>query len=172
MARASANDAVGRDVLREAEAARDLISALLADDDALNHDMVEGETSFLETIAAAIAEMDECDVMADGIKAKVEAFSARLRRVEDRIDRLRGLIEQALVISGIPTVKLDVATLSIKELPPKPIVTDEAAVPAAFWRQPEPVLDRDAIRKAFKAGENIPGVSASNKTVSLQIRRA
>lgn len=172
MARASANDTVGMDVLREAEAARDLIAALRSDDEALNHDMVEGETSFLEAMARAIAEIDECDVLAVGIKAKVEQLTDRLRRVEGRVERLRGLCEQAMVISGVPTVKLDVATLSVKEVSPKPIITDEAAIPAEFWKQPDPVLDRTAINKAVKAGVNVPGVVLSNKTTSLQIRRA
>lgn len=172
MTRVNANDTVGRDILRETEAARDLIAALQSDDEILRHDMVEGETSLLEAIALGIAEIDECDVMIAGIKAKVSEFEARQKRAEARMERLRSLMEQALVIAGIPTMKLDVATLSIKELPPKAIVTDEAAIPAEFWKQPDPVLDRAAISKAIKSGQHVPGVVASNKTISMQIRRA
>lgn len=172
MTRVNASDTVGRDILRETEAARDLIAALQSDDEILKHDMVEGETSLLEAVARGIAEIDECEVMISGIKAKVAEFVARQKRAEARVEMLRGLMEQALVIAGIRTLKLDVATLSIKELLPRGIVTDEAAIPAEFWKQPDPVLDRAAINKAIGDGQNVPGVVASNKTTSIQIRRA
>lgn len=161
-----------RDLSREAEAARDLLAAIQADDDALAHDMIEGETGLFEAIDRALADIDECDVIAAGCKEKEAQFAARRKRAEDRQERLRGLIEQAMLVCDLRTAKRPSATLTVRDVPPKPIIAEESAIPARFWRQPDPVLDKKAINEAAKAGEDIPGVTLSNGSTSLTIRRA
>lgn len=157
---------------REAEAAASLIQHLSSDDVELNHDMVEGETSFLEAIDFALAEIDECEITIAGCKEKEAEIAARRSRAERRKDTLRGLIEQAILVADLPTVKRPTATITVKNLPPKYMIEDEAAIPARFWKQPEPVLDRAALSSAFKDGEDIPGVGQTNGSTSLTIRRA
>jgi hypothetical protein len=166
---------VTADALRMgANAARDLVAALRGEghDDDTIHDTAEGELSLHDAISRALAEIDECEVMGLGLSAKIGEFSARKERCEFRADRLRGLIEQAMVVADLSAIKLPTATLTVKAIPPKAIVTDEAQLPARFWRSPPPVLDKTAINDAVKAGEAIPGVSMTNGTTSLQIRRA
>lgn len=165
-------DKTAIDVQRSAAAARSLVAELNTDDDNLRHDMVEGETDLFEAIAAAINEMDECDITIAGCKAKVSEITERISRTTRRAEKLRGLIEQAMVIAELPSVKLPTATLSVKSLPPKPLYVDESLIPAEYWEQPDPVLDRGKILSNFKTGKAIPGVSATNGTTSLQIRRA
>jgi hypothetical protein len=166
-------DIVADDLLRQSEAARALVMSL-ADrgDDELTNDMVEGETSILEAIDRALVDIDENEAMAFGLASKIAEFSARKSRCESRVERVRTLIEQALVTANIPSLKTVTATLSVKSVPPKPIVTDEAEIPAAFWKSPDPVLDKKAINDAVKAGQSIPGVSMTNGSTSLQIRRS
>ena len=156
---------------RQAEAARNLILSLASDDEELNHDMIEGETSFLEAIDAAIAEIDECDILIAGCKAKEAEIAERRKRAERRTERVRTLIEQAILTAEIRTVKVATATLTVKEVPPKYMVEDESKIPTKFWKQPDPVLDRAALGKAFKDGDAIPGVGQTNGGTSLQIRR-
>lgn len=161
------------ELTREAEAARNLLAEISAgDDEALAHDMIEGETSLLEAIDRAIDEIDDCDVTIAGCKEKEAQLAERRKRAENRQERLRGLIEQAMLICDLRTAKRPTATLTVRDVPPKAIVADEAAIPARFWRQPDPVLDKKAINEAVKNGEDIPGVSMSNGTTSLTIRRA
>jgi hypothetical protein len=166
---------VTADALRMgANAARDLVAALRGEghDDDTIHDTAEGELSFHDAISRALAEIDECEVMGLGLSVKLGEFSARKARCESRAARLRGLIEQAMVVADLSAIKLPTATLTVKAVPPKAIVTDEAQLPARFWMSPPPVLDKTAINDAVKAGEAIPGVSMTNGTTSLQIRRA
>lgn len=155
----------------EANAARHLIEALHDDDEVLRHDMVEGETSFLEAIDAALAEIDECDVVMEGIAAKIAQFAERQDRAKRRIERLRGLIEQAMLTAGLPTVKRPTATLSVSEKKPAALIFDESLVPAQFWKARDPVLDKTAINAAVKGGETIPGVTLTNGGTTLTIRR-
>lgn len=165
-------DRIAYDVVRGTQAAAALIAELQGDDDALRHDMIEGETDLFEAIEAALAEIDECDVVAAGCKEKEAQFAERRRRSDARADRLRGMIEQAMCIAELPSVKLAGATLSLKSVPPKPIYEDEAAIPSEFWRQPDPVLDKKKIADAMKDGRTIPGVSMTNGSSALQIRRS
>ncbi|PJJ86814.1 viral Gp157 protein [Brevirhabdus pacifica] len=156
---------------REAVAAKDLIAALASDDERLNHDMVEGETSLFEAFDAALAEIDECQVIVEGCKAKEAVFAERRERSQRRIERLRGLIEQAIVVSQIEgAIRRPTATLSVSNLKPKPVVTDEASIPAKFWKPRDPVIDLKAIKDAIDNDETVPGVSMTNGSTSLTIR--
>nr|WP_234834016.1 hypothetical protein [Sinorhizobium meliloti] len=84
---------------RQTEAAKSLLSSLRdqgVDDDAeLVADAIEGETNLLEAIEAAVAQIDECDVLITGLKAKEEEFETRRKSIERRAERVRALIEQA-----------------------------------------------------------------------------
>ena len=165
-------DATAHDLQRAARAARDLVAALRGEDDELIHDMAEGETDLFEAIDVALAEIDECAVVVAGCKAREEVFAARRKRAERREETLRGLIEQAIVVAEIGTVRRPIATLSVSLVKPKPIVTDEAQVPSSYWRQPDPVLDKAKLNADAAAGTEIPGVEMSNGGTKLTIRRA
>jgi hypothetical protein len=158
-------------VLREVRAASDLIAELNSDDAELNHDMVEGETEFFEILATALDEIDQCEIIAEGCKAKAEEIGKRRTRAEARAARIRALIEQAMVSIELSTARLPTATLTVKASGPKPIVSDESLIPSEFWEPQPPKLNRTALNKAVKLGP-VPGVDMSNGSVSLQIRRS
>lgn len=164
------HDPLAKALDREALAAADLLTGLASDDPDLNHDMVEGETGFLEAIGAAVDALDECEIIISGCKEKEKQVADRRLNAERRLGNVRALIERALVMADLPSVKLPTATLTVKSLPPKPIVTDESVIPSEFWEPQPPKLDRKALSDAAKQGA-IPGVEMSNGSVSLQIRR-
>lgn len=153
---------------REASAAKSLLAELNTGDEDFQHDVVEGETNLLEAIDAALLEMDECEVIISGCKEVGDKIKARAEKASKRRDRLRGLIEQSLVIAGLDTAKRPTATLSVRKVKPKAIVSDEALIPAEYWKQPDPVLDKAKINKLDAP---IPGVTFTNGGTSLQIRR-
>lgn len=158
-------------VSREAEAAADLLASLRGDNETVQHDMVEGETGLLEALEAAIVEMDDAEAIVAGCKDRIGVLADRKAQAERRIERVRGLIEQALHRVELPSIRLPLATLTVKETAPKPIYEDEAQIPARFWKTGNPTLDRAAVKSAIEAGETVPGVSMSNGGISLQIRR-
>jgi len=158
---------------RQAVAAAELIRALGddANDEALSHDMIEGETGFFEAVERALDEIGECEIVAAGIKDMQGNLSQRLSRTNLRADRLRGLIDQAFQLAEVKTHKFPGATISTKKVPPKLIVTDEAAIPAQFYKPQPPSLDKTALIEAAKAGP-VAGAEMSNGGVTIQIRRA
>lgn len=164
-------DPIANKLRREADAAKALIASLGDYDDDVIHDMAEGETSIMEAIDAALAEMDECAVIVAGCKAQMAVYDERRAKFDQRQVRIRSLIEQAMLIAELPTAKRAAATVSVKKVPPKPVIADESLIPARFFKQPAPVLDKPALNAAIKDGEQIPGVQMDNSGISLQIRR-
>lgn len=164
-------DPVADALRRQAEAAKALIASLQDDDPDLVHDMAEWSTGIMEAIDMAIAEMDECDAITAGCKAQVAVYEERASKFAARKQRVRALIEQAMLIADLPTAKRPTATVTVKRTPPKPIIADESLVPSRFYKQPPPVLDKSAINEAVKGGETIPGVAMDNGGISLQVRR-
>lgn len=164
-------DPLANKIRREADAARDLIAELAGHDDDTIHDMTEGETGLMEAIDAAILEMDECAVIVAGCKAQIETLDARAKKFEGRATRIKGLIEQAMTIADLPSAKRPLATVTVKKIPAKPIITDESKIPSRFFKAQDPKLDKAAINAAIKDGEKIEGVTMDNGGQSLQIRR-
>jgi hypothetical protein len=163
---------------RQTEAAKSLLSSLRdqgVDDDAeLVADTIEGETNLLEAIEAALAQIDECDVLITGLKAKEEEFETRRKSIERRAERVRALIEQAMLATDQTSLKLPTATLSLTKRAPGLIVNSEADIPSRFFveqERPAPKLNKKALAAAIKAGEQVPGANLDNGSVSLSVRR-
>jgi hypothetical protein len=167
-----------RTMMRQTEAAKRLVAGLfdqgLAEDIQLVADSIEGETSLLEAMEAAMDEIDECDVIEIGLVEKIKAFDARKKQIGDRRDRLRALIEQAMVATDQKSLKLKTATLALASRPPQLVVSNDADIPGRFWveqERPAPKLDKKALAAALKENEQIPGAALDNGTVSLTVRR-
>lgn len=159
---------------RQAVAAAELIRALGggAEDEVLIHDTIEGETDFFESVERALDEITECEIIATGIAEMQKRLSDRLTRTKNRSEKLRGLIDQAFQMAEIKSHKFASATITMKAIPQKLIVTDESQVPARFFKPQPPKLDRKELLDAIKSGEIIPGADMSNGGTTIQIRRA
>lgn len=155
---------------REAEAARSLLASILddLDDVSFAHDLIEGETGLVEAVDAALGEIDAQLVIADGCDVRMNILAERKAKAKRRVETLRGLIEQALLVADQPTIKAPTGTVTVKQVAPKRIVTDEASVPSQFWKTPEPVLDKAALRDAEG---DVAGTTFTNGSTSLTIRR-
>ncbi|MBX5021185.1 siphovirus Gp157 family protein [Rhizobium lentis] len=166
------------DIVRQAEAAKRLVASLRlqgADgDEDLVADTIEGQTDLKEAIEIALAEIDECDVLIVGLKAKEDEFATRRRRIEERVDRIRATIEQAMLTTEQQSFRLSRATVSINRRQPGLIVNNEADIPTRFWieqERPAPKLDKKSLTEALRSGEAIPGANLDNGSYSLSVRR-
>lgn len=168
---------IEHNIRRQAEAAKRLMKSLFEegeDDKELIADTIEGQTGLNEAIEAALSEIDECEVMIAGLKAKETAFEARRRSAENRAERIRAMIEQAMVATDQQSIRLATATLSLARRQPSVVITNEADIPVRFWieqERPAPKLDKKALAEALKGEEPIPGANLDNGTLSLSVRR-
>lgn len=186
------------DPIKEAKAVTALRDGLAqigaADDEALLTDSIEGQTQLFEIIDVVLARMTNAEVMVEGIDAISKKLDARRVRYEHRIAADRALIEQAMTIADLPKIERASATLSMSARAPSLTVTEESAIPAAYWKAGSPTLDKRGLTVALKDREKalaslpddpearaaaiadlppeIPGACLSNGAPSLTVRRA
>lgn len=159
--------------MAEADAARAILANmadLLGDDADLIASTVEGETNLHEAIKRAVARVVEINGMMDGIASMIANLKDRGDRLEAQRDRLRSLIGVAMESGQIKRIEAGLATISLRAVPPKVEIVNEAEIPTRFWKPQDPKLDRKAVLDALKAKETIPGATLSNGGVTVTIK--
>ena len=157
--------------LKAAAAVKDAIAKLTDDEDVIR-DTLEGETDLDGVLRYLLKEIGGTEAMLEGLTIHIRELKSRQHRFKRRIEDYRALALQAMDIAEWNKRELDVGTLSLGKSAPAMLVTDEAAIPARFWKAGDPQLDRNAVLAALKADETIPGAELKNGAPVLTIRRA
>lgn len=140
------------------------------DDPALILDMIEGETDLAEACVAVLEEIHEDEVLLEGLKVKLAELTTRKGRMEKSIETRRNIILMAMERAQVPTIRSPLGTLSARPTPAQAVITDEAQIPARFWKPQDPKLDRAELSSALRSGEIVPGAALGNGGISLSIR--
>lgn len=142
----------------------------LAEDESALLDTLEGATD-LDTALVALFESAELDkLLAASLKERIGAMQERLARLSDREKRKRTIIAETMESAGLKKIEAASVTLSIRPSPAAVVITDEAAIPAEFWREKiTKSPDKTAIKDALAKGE-VPGAHLSNGGISLSAR--
>jgi hypothetical protein len=139
----------------------------LDDDERAYLDTLEGETDLFEWVRRLLGriEADEGNVAA--LKEQIADRTVRKSRAEQRIETTREAIKALLDCARLDKLVLPEATVSVRDVPPKIIVTDEALVPDDFCK-----FTRKPDMAAIKAADApVPGTMTDNGGSSLTIRR-
>lgn len=164
---------VSRSLIIQGEAAKTLLANyrdVIGDDEDLALTAVEGETSLIEVITEAVARLQELDGFSAAINAQIKTLSERKSRFENQHDRIKAAVCVAMQQAELRKLELPTATLSIKAVPAKAEITDEALLPSKFFKAQDPKLDKKAVLDALKAKEDVPGAVLSNGGETLSIR--
>lgn len=142
------------------------------DDHQLKADMLEGETELLDVVRQLLNENEDDDGTIASLDEQVDARAIRIERAKARIEARKRAIMSLMDCAQETSLKLPEATLSLRTLKPRPKVTDPDLLPDDFVkietvRKP----DREAIDAAFERGQAIPGVTMTNGSASLSVRR-
>lgn len=156
------------DVIREVNALL-LEYPQLADDEELFRDTLEGNTRFNEIMDRLLGEMRDNETLAEATSARIAKIKERQTRLTHRAQFYRSLMHRLLTVTGIQSVALAEAKVSIMKSPDKVIITDESAVPDAFMKiTKEP--NKTAIKNAIKTGTYVPGAALSNGGTTISVR--
>lgn len=139
-------------------------------DEQLLADTLEGETDLYEWVKHLLNRIENDEGNQAKLAEQIEARTARKRRLEDRVKANREAIMALLECANLDKLTLPEATVSVRKVPPKAIVTDEARVPdglCRFTRKPDMAL----IKAEVEAGRAVSGVQLDNGGQSLAIRR-
>lgn len=141
----------------------------LADDEELFRDTLEGNTRFNEIMDRLLQEMRDSETLAEAVSQRIGKQRERLTRLTHRTQFYRGLMHRLLSLTGLRSVVLPEAKISVVNSQDKVIVTDESAIPDAFMKiTKEP--NKTAIKNAIKSGQHIPGATLSNGGTTIQVR--
>lgn len=170
----NAHSDIGK-VPRDLDAAKVLrgqITELAQGDEDFIRDTLEGELDFEGIVRKLLAEIGEDEALADGIDKYVTDLCARMQRLTNRAKLKRTLICTALEIAGRKTMELDVGTVTLSAVKAKAIVTEEADIPAEFFKTQPPKLDQTALSAALREGREVKGATLSNGGNTIRIRRS
>lgn len=141
----------------------------LAEDEELLRDTLEGNTRFNEIMERFLSAMRENETLAEAVSQRVGKLRERQTRLTHRAQFYRTLMHRLLERSGVKSVALPEAKVSVVNSPDKVIITDETVIPDAFCRiTKEP--NKTAIKNALKSGTIIPGATLSNGGTTIQVR--
>ena len=143
---------------------------LMAEDEDLAADMIDGETGFREVVTAALIQIGEDEAFAAAKKEMADDIRDGAKRLEARVERIKTAIARAMEVAGEPRVPTTAGTVSLGDKPITAIITQEADIPSEFWIEQDPKLDKAALNKAIREGD-VPGCVRSNGGKSLRITR-
>ncbi len=157
----------------QGEAARALLANIrdvIGDDDEMALVAVEGETGLIEAISAGVDRIAELNAHCEALDIQAKHLKERRDRFEDQAVRIKAALHVAMGHAELRKLELPQATLSIRSVPPKAEIIDEASIPSRFWKAQDPKLDRKAVLDALKAKEDVPGALLSNGGETLAIK--
>lgn len=104
------------------------------------------------------------------LKAEEERLAKRRKASENARKRLMGYLDDGLHRAGLEKVKGTRFTVSLAKKPPSLRVVDEAQIPAHYWTEQPPKLDKRGLLLVLKTGEEVPGAEIVTGAKRLSIR--
>ncbi len=90
------------------------------------------------------------------LQAEIANLASRRQASANKADRLKSYLTEQIALVGRDSIgKLHQARL--QNNPPSVLVEDLTAIPQDYWKPAEPTLDRQAILKLLKAGQEVAG---------------
>lgn len=133
---------------------------------------LEKSSEFTELCLMMAEEAIAREYEAIAIDLRIKELNERKCRIHMGAETIRNIILQGMEIRGQSNITSPTLTLSKAALKPDVIIEDESAIPAEYFIQQPPKLDKRAVREAvLKDGLVIDGVSVGNEKISLTIRR-
>lgn len=142
-------------------------------DDPAVLDTAEGASNLHDLIAETARALAEDEAFVESLGKIIISYKERSARIERRIEYRRRAITRAMEEADLRKAVFPDATISRRELKPRPRVVSEEMLPDAYWKE-KIVLspDMDAIERDIKCGHGSPpGVVMSNGGSTITITR-
>lgn len=128
---------------------------------------IEGEIEVkAEGYAMVISELTN-DV--ETIKAEEKRLKERRDRLTRSIDHMKMAVKEAMELTGKTKFKTALYSFGIRNNPPKMVIDNEGDIPAEYYIEQAPVLDKAALKDALSKGLDVPYAHLEQGT-SLMIR--
>ena len=154
----------------QVEAVAAHVRSIAGVDDELLLDCLEGETDLFELSRRLLDHVEHDEGVIAALTKQMEERQERKVRAAKRIEARRVALTALMESAKLDKLPLPEATLSIRKVPPKPVVSDPEAVPENLCRIKK-TPDMAAIKAEVESGRAVPGVTLDNGGVSLTVRR-
>ncbi len=148
------------DLAAEYREAADTLAELDLPDEVVR-DTLESMSGDLTAKATNIAAMcANWTALIAQIRDAEQRMAERRRKLEERADRVRGYLLNAMLYAGIERIDSPHFALAVKANPPSVRVEDPRQLPPEYLRAPEPPApepDKARIRAALASGLDVPG---------------
>lgn len=157
------------DLTNEYTALLDMLEDPDVDPEVLQDTMeaIGGEIEDKADSYAKVMKVLEGDV--NTLDAEIKRLGTKKQTLKNNIDRMKNTLEMAMRACEKPKFKTTLFSFSIQKNPARVVISDESKIPAAYWDQPDPVINKTRIKDALKAGEQIDGATMEQGE-SLRIR--
>jgi hypothetical protein len=106
---------------------------------------------------------------AEALKAEEKRLADKRKAIENKVSSIKEYLQHEMEFAGIDKIKRATVTVSIQLNPPSAEILDESIIPSSYLVPQPDKIDRKAILKALKEGEEIPGCEISQSR-GLRIR--
>ena len=125
-----------------------------ADPDVLR-DTIEGIDGEIEDKADNCAKViRNLEGESKAIGEEIERLNKKKRGIDNSIDSIKKNLERCMIITGKRKFKTTLFSFGIQKNTPSVSVKDESKVPAQFWKQQDPKLDRTSLKEFLKENGN------------------
>lgn len=155
--------------MEQAAKIAEMVKAEFADDDELLNDMLEGETNAFSYIERAMYKYGLAKELLAGVESREEELKKRKEALKNRMESLRMFMGSVMETCRIDKKETPDGTIYRRNVPCKPVITDESKIPAMF-KKTSVSIDKAAINQAIKDGLEIDGVTLDNGGVTYAIR--
>jgi hypothetical protein len=122
------------------------------------HDTMEALAGDLQVKATNVAAfIGNIEATTNAMREAEKRIAERRRAAEERVKWLKNYLLTNMRACGISRIDAPEYRITIRKNPPSVVIADPESVPALFYRQPPPEIDKTAIKEALKAGEDVPG---------------
>lgn len=145
------------------------VATMLPEDDPDRQEMLSVEGNYTDLMEWALRKRNEFLAQAEAINSLADTYTKRCISFGAKADNMKSVVKIIMDSAGERKYQGIAATVSIRAVTPKPIITDETLLPERFFKT-ERNLVKSLVNEAAKNGETIPGVTLDNGGETISIR--
>ncbi len=140
-----------------------------ADEECLR-DTLEGLTNLTDMLAEVLRSALDDQAFVTALRSRIGDMQARLSRIEERGRKKRNLVCGVMERADVRKVTEPDFTVSLRPSRAPLVVTDEKAIPEAYWKAQAPKLDRQGLLATLSRGRDVPGALLGNAPMTISVR--
>jgi hypothetical protein len=119
----------------------------------------------VRTAAVAVDFAAACADLIGAARAAADTIrhiEAVIREAEAARQALADTLRDVMDETGMPGVRVEGGTWHLSDAQARLVITDETLIPVSLMEDPPPRPDREAIKRALRAGGTVPGAALAN----------